>query len=144
MKRLHVNLSVDDLDRSVAFYTAMFGAEPTVKKSDYAKWMLDDPRVNFAIEARSQSPGIAHLGIQAETPEELAEIRQRFGATYAPVLDEGKTTCCYAESDKAWVTDPVGVVWEGFHTTGASESFGKDAPSIPSSGGCCAPTDTCC
>lgn len=143
MKRLHVNVSVDDLAASVDFYSALFGASPTVLKDDYAKWMLDDPRVNFALESRSQSPGLNHLGIQVENAEELAEVRHRFRSTRAAVLDEGQTTCCYAESDKAWVTDPVGIVWEGFHTTGASETFGHDAPPLPA-GGCCAPDTGCC
>jgi len=144
MKRFHVNLSVEDLDASVAFYSSLFGAQPTVRKTDYAKWMLEDPRVNFALESRSQSPGVSHLGIEAESADELADVRARFGATRGQVLNEGKTTCCYAESDKAWVTDPAGIVWEGFHTTGAADSFGKDAPAIPAVGDCCAPSDGCC
>lgn len=143
MKRMHVNVSVDDLEASVSFYTTLFGTEPTVLKDDYAKWMLDDPRVNFAIEARSQSPGVNHLGIQVEDAVELAEVRSRFKATRGTVLDEGLTTCCYAESDKAWVTDPVGIVWEGFHTTGTSETFGHDAPTVQP-GGCCTPDTGCC
>ena len=140
MKRLHVNIAVDDLDASIRFYSSLFGAEPVVKKHDYAKWMLGDPRVNFAIESRSQSPGISHLGIQAETAAELAEVRERFSATRAQVLDEGRTTCCYAESDKSWVRDPTGIMWEGFHTTGESESFGHEVPAMPAPGGCCEPT----
>ena len=143
MKRMHVNVSVDDLEASVSFYGALFGAEPTVLKDDYAKWMLDDPRVNFAIAARSEAPGVNHLGIQVEDRAELAEVRSRFKGTGATVLDEGQTTCCYAESDKAWITDPGGIVWEGFHTVGTSETFGHDAPTAQP-GGCCTPDTGCC
>ena len=143
MKRMHVNVSVDDLKTSVSFYAALFGAQPTVLKHDYAKWMLDDPRVNFALETHGQAPGVNHLGIQVEDETELAEVRDRFKATRGTVLDEGRTTCCYAESEKAWVTDPAGIVWEGFHTTGTSETFGRAAPPA-ASGGCCTPDTGCC
>merc|ERR1711969_393606 len=105
--------------------------------------MLDDPRVNFALETHGQAPGVNHLGIQVEDEAELAEVRDRFKATRGTVLDEGRTTCCYAESDKAWVTDPAGLVWEGFHTTGTSETFGRAAPPA-ASGGCCTPETGCC
>src|SRR5437660_11893931 len=106
MKRLHVHVSVDDLDQSVRFYSTLFGAEPTVLKSDYAKWMLDDPRVNFAISSNGAAPGLDHLGMQAETTEELLEIAGRLDAAETPILEQKNTVCCYARGDKAWVTDP--------------------------------------
>lgn len=148
MKRLHVNLTVSNLETAVTFYEGLFGAAPTVKKGDYAKWMLDDPRVNFSLEARGGEPGVSHLGIQAENAGELTDIRTRFASTRGNVLDEGRTVCCYAESDKSWVTDPDGVPWEGFFTLGASETFGSEAPPLPQaapeSGGACAPGGGCC
>ena len=109
MKRLHVHIAVDDLNQSINFYSTLFSAEPTVAKSDYAKWMLDDPRVNFAISQRGAKAGVEHLGIQVETSDEL---------------EEGETTCCYARSEKSWVSDPSGVAWEVFHTTGDSAVYG--------------------
>lgn len=124
MKRLHVHIAVEDLPRSVAFYSTLFAAQPTVLKEDYAKWMLEDPRVNLAISARGASPGVEHLGIQAETGEELAEVYDRLKAADAPVLEEGATVCCYAQSEKSWVNDPAGVPWEVFHTVGESAVYG--------------------
>lgn len=117
MKRFHVHLSVPDLAASVRFYSGLFGAPPSVEKPDYAKWMLDDPRVNFAISQRSARAGLNHLGFQADDPEELAAIRARFDAAQAgSVVAEAGAHCCYALSDKHWVTDPQGIAWEGFHT----------------------------
>jgi catechol 2,3-dioxygenase-like lactoylglutathione lyase family enzyme len=148
MKRLHVHVSVADLDQSVRFYSTLFAAQPTVTKTDYAKWMLDDPRVNFAISTgRHATKGIEHLGIQVESSEELAEVHARLNAADAPVLDEGATTCCYAKSEKSWIADPQGVVWETFHTTGEAVNYGTgpspDAVRAVSSnaaeGNCCAP-----
>ena len=124
MKRLHVHIAVDDLPRSVAFYSTLFAAQPTVLKDDYAKWMLEDPRVNLAISARGAAPGVEHLGIQAETGEELADVYARLKEADAPVLEEGATVCCYAQSEKSWVTDPAGVPWEVFHTVGESAVYG--------------------
>ena len=124
MKRLHVHLAVEDLAASVRFYSALFAAEPTVAKPDYAKWMLDDPRVNFAISARGGAPGVQHLGIQAETGEELAEVFGRLRAAERPVLEEPGVTCCYAKSEKQWVSDPQGVPWETFLTHGESTVYG--------------------
>ncbi len=124
MKRLHVHIAVEDLQRSVDFYSTLFAAEPTVRKDDYAKWMLDDPRVNLAISARGAATGVEHLGIQAETGEELAEVYDRLKRADAPVLEEGATTCCYAKSEKSWVSDPAGVPWEVFHTVGESAVYG--------------------
>ena len=124
MKRLHVHIAVDDLPRSVAFYSTLFATPPSVLKDDYAKWMLDDPRVNLAISARGAAVGVEHLGIQAETGEELAEVYARLKAADAPVLEEGATVCCYAQSEKSWVHDPSGVAWEVFHTVGESAVYG--------------------
>ncbi len=127
MKRLHVHVAVDNLDRSVGFYSTLFAAEPAVIKSDYAKWMLDDPRVNFAISARGTAAGIEHLGIQVEDAGELAEVYARIAKADAPVIEEGATTCCYAKSEKSWITDPQGVVWETFLTQGESTTYGTSA-----------------
>ncbi|HUG46597.1 MAG TPA: ArsI/CadI family heavy metal resistance metalloenzyme [Sphingomicrobium sp.] len=145
MKRLHVHVAVDDLASSIRFYSTLFGSEPTVAKKDYAKWLLDDPRVNFAISKGSGSrKGIEHLGIQAETAQELAEVYGRLKAADRPVLEEGCTTCCYAKSEKSWISDPDGVVWEAFLTTGDStvygDSVGLEALSdSPDDGKCCVP-----
>jgi catechol 2,3-dioxygenase-like lactoylglutathione lyase family enzyme len=124
MKRLHVHVSVDDLAQSIRFYSTLFAAEPTVSKSDYAKWMLDDPRVNFAISQRGAAVGIEHLGIQVESPDELREVYGRLEQAGPPVLEEGATTCCYAKSEKSWVSDPQGVTWETFLTSGESTVYG--------------------
>jgi catechol 2,3-dioxygenase-like lactoylglutathione lyase family enzyme len=126
MKRLHVHVAVDDLCQSVRFYAALFAAEPVVLKPDYAKWQLDDPRVNFAISSRGGGTGIDHLGIQAEDADELREAYDRLPATAREILVQGATTCCYAKSEKSWVTDPSGVPWEIFSTNGDSETFGEE------------------
>ena len=126
MKRLHVHVSVKDLDASVRFYTQLFASEPTVQKPDYAKWMLEDPRVNFAISQRDGRHGVQHLGIQVEDRTELAEVYDRLRRAEGPVIEEGETTCCYARSEKSWIDDPQGVRWETFHTTGESTVYGKD------------------
>ena len=125
MKRLHVHVSVRDVRQSVRFYSTLFGAEPTVEKTDYAKWMLDDPRVNFAISQRGRAPGFNHLGIQVETEDELAEVYERLKRAEGPALEVGATTCCYAKSEKSWTLDPQGVAWETFHTTGESAVYGE-------------------
>lgn len=145
MKRLHVHVGVEDLDRSVSFYSTLFGAQPSVVKSDYAKWMLEDPRVNFAISSgHHAAKGIEHLGIQAESDEELAEVYGRLKAADRPVLEEGATTCCYAKSEKSWIADPDGVVWEAFFTNGEATVYGDspalDALSVNAAGNsCCVP-----
>ena len=126
MKRLHVHVSVKDLDASVRFYSQLFAANPTVHKPDYAKWMLDDPRVNFAISRRDGKPGVQHLGIQVEDREELEEVYKRLRRAERPVIEEGETTCCYAHSEKSWIDDPQGVQWETFLTTGESTVYGTD------------------
>jgi catechol 2,3-dioxygenase-like lactoylglutathione lyase family enzyme len=126
MKRLHVHVGVADLNRSIGFYSTLFGARPTIVKPDYAKWMLDDPRVNFAISSgQHAAKGVEHLGIQVEDKAELSDVYGRLKVAGQPVLEEGKTTCCYAKSEKSWVTDPDGVVWETFHTTGEATAYGE-------------------
>jgi catechol 2,3-dioxygenase-like lactoylglutathione lyase family enzyme len=127
MKRLHVHVAVEDLATSVRFYATLFAAEPAVLKDDYAKWMLDDPRVNFAISARGAAPGVEHLGIQVEDEAGLAEVYERLARADAPVLEEGATACCYARSEKSWITDPAGVPWEVFRTFGDSAVYGDGA-----------------
>ena len=126
MKRLHVNISVSDLESSIGFYNSLFATEPTVVKADYAKWMLDDPRVNFAITTRGQRKGLDHLGIQVEDEAELDEVYSRLKAANAPVIEEGATTCCYAHSEKSWIFDPEGIAWETFLTLGESPVYGTD------------------
>jgi len=124
MKRFHVHVSVEDLAQSVRFYSALFSAEPSVLKDDYAKWMLEDPRVNFAISTGSGESGISHLGIQAEDEDELAEVYDRLSRAERPVVEEKDTTCCYARSDKQWIADPQGVPWETFFTYGEATVYG--------------------
>lgn len=126
MKRLHVNLSVTDLDASIGFYSSLFAASPDVVKPDYAKWMLEDPRVNFAITTRGSRKGIDHLGIQVEDDAELDEVYSRLESAGAPVIEEGETTCCYANSEKSWIFDPEGIAWETFLTRGESPVYGSD------------------
>ncbi len=125
MKRMHLHVGVENLDASVAFYTTLFAASPTVQKADYAKWMLEDPRVNFAISSTNHTAiGIEHIGLQAETTEELAEVHARLKSAGRPVLEEGETNCCYAKSEKNWITDPDGVIWETFLTNGETTAYG--------------------
>ena len=116
MKRFHVHAHVEDLKASVAFYSRLFAAEPARLEADYAKWMLEDPRVNFAISSRGGATGVDHLGFQTDDPAELGELKARAQAADISLLDEGETTCCYARSEKHWVTDPQGIAWEHFHT----------------------------
>jgi catechol 2,3-dioxygenase-like lactoylglutathione lyase family enzyme len=141
MKRFHVHVHVEDLAQSVAFYSRLFAAEPARLESDYAKWMLDDPRVNFAISTRGGRPGVDHLGFQTDDAGELAELKARAQAADLALFDEGTTSCCYAHSEKHWVTDPQGVAWEHFHTLASipvfSEREAAAAPSQPAA--CCAP-----
>jgi len=144
MKRLHVSLIVNDLESSKRFYSTLFAADPTVVREDYAKWMVDDPRVNFSIvdgKARGKGEfGIEHLGIQAETAEELAELRDRIASSRGKVEEEGEVTCCYHDSDKTWVEDGQGVAWEAFHTTAEAATFhGQDDASECCETTCCTP-----
>jgi predicted enzyme related to lactoylglutathione lyase len=146
MKRFHVHVAVVDLSDSVRFYSELFGSTPTVHKADYAKWMLDDPRVNFAISQRGAAPGIQHLGIQVEDHAELEGVYERLQRAGGPVVEEGATTCCYAHGEKSWIDDPQGIQWETFLTTGESTVYGGDrvrpAKSEAAEPSCCAPT--CC
>jgi catechol 2,3-dioxygenase-like lactoylglutathione lyase family enzyme len=125
MKRFHVHAQVEDLKASVAFYSKLFAAEPTQLESDYAKWMIEDPRINFAISTRGGKPGVDHLGFQVDSDQELAELKSRARAADLALLDEGATTCCYARSEKHWVTDPQGIAWEHFHTLGSIATFSQ-------------------
>lgn len=147
MKRLHVHVSVQDLETSIRFYSQLFAATPTVLKEDYAKWMLEDPRVNFAISQRDGKPGFQHMGIQVENRSELAEVCARLQKAEGPVVEEGATTCCYANSEKSWINDPQGIHWETFLTFGDSTVYGTDEirsvqEKQQSEKTCCAPT--CC
>ncbi len=150
MKRFHVHVGVDNLDQSISFYSTLFGAPPSVTKPDYAKWMLDDPRVNFAISSEGNAAkGIEHLGIQVEDKAELSEVYTRLKAADRPVLEEGATTCCYAQSEKSWIADPDGVVWETFLTNGEATVYGdnpefeKLASPQAAAGNCCVPSMGC-
>lgn len=148
MKRFHVHVGVADLDESIRFYSSLFGAPPTVRKPDYAKWMVDDPRVNFAISQRGDHIGVNHLGLQVDSAAELADLRTRFAAAGATVEDEPDASCCYAKSDKHWVADPQGIAWEGYHTLGEIRYFDRDAAEPGSASACCATaesaTTACC
>ena len=140
MKRLHVHVDVPDIEQSVRFYSTLFGAEPTKRMPDYAKWMLDDPRVNFAISARGGNVGVNHLGLQADSADELAGIREQFtAADQSSLQDEPGANCCYAKSDKHWVTDPQGIAWEGYHTLGEVRYFDGDHADRGAESACCAP-----
>lgn len=142
MKRLHVHVAVDDLAASIGFYSNLFGAAPGVVKDDYARWMLDDPRVNFAISDRARTAGVDHLGIQVDTSGELEELAGRLKAAGMATRDQEATTCCYARSDKTWVADPNGVKWETFYTFGESTAYGEDEPALASAPG--QPSVACC
>ena len=143
MKRLHVHVAVDDLQRSIGFYSALFAAQPTVTKTDYAKWMLEDPRVNFAISTRGRQPGLDHLGIQAEDGDELKEIYARLHKAGGDVVEQGQTSCCYAKSEKSWIDDPAGISWETFLTSGESTNYGdgtgERVARVAHEKSCCAP-----
>ncbi|TAL30974.1 MAG: glyoxalase/bleomycin resistance/dioxygenase family protein [Alphaproteobacteria bacterium] len=146
MKRLHIHVGVENLDQSIRFYNALFGAEPVKTKPDYAKWMLDSPHVNFAISTRTGDTGVNHLGIQVDKESELAELRTRLKKADMAVVDEGETVCCYARSDKSWVHDPAGIPWEAYRTMEDAEIFKAEKPAASGCGapqtesaGCCAP-----
>jgi predicted lactoylglutathione lyase len=154
MKRMHVHVAVEDIHHSISFYSALFAEQPAVVKSDYAKWMLDDPRVNFAISTRGHEPGLDHLGIQVESEDELHEVHARLREAGGTIIEQGQTSCCYAKSEKSWIDDPAGIAWETFHTTSESTDYGdgtgeRDArvartkaccvPATPAPATCCAP-----
>ena len=154
MKRMHVHVAVDDLPRAIGFYSALFATAPSVTKTDYAKWMLDDPRVNFAISARGRRAGLDHLGIQVEDKAELHEVYARLKQAGGAVIEQGETACCYAKSEKSWIDDPAGISWEAFHTTGDSISYGdgsgENEARVAHAKACCVPqpvpaaTSACC
>lgn len=147
MKRFHIHVAVTDLTASIRFYSSLFGTEPTVVKSDYAKWMLDDPRVNFAISQRGASPGLDHLGVQVENEAELTEMHDRLEGAALPVDTEMNATCCYAKSNKYWTVDPQGIAWESYHTLNDIPVFGESR-NVPNSApasevaACCAPSSS--
>lgn len=153
MKRFHVHVGVKDLAEGIRFYSALFGAQPSVSKDDYAKWMLDDPRINFAISTRSGKAGLDHLGLQVDAADELGNLEAQLKAASNDVVEEKGTTCCYSASDKSWVQDPAGIAWEAFHTLDSVPVFGEapkrgTIPGISVRSGCCTPTfgggDSCC
>lgn len=154
MKRFHVHVSVADLDQSIRFYSTLFGTGPTVVKPDYAKWMLDDPRVNFAISHRDAAPGINHLGLQTDSDEELEGLHDQLQRADVAATAEKNAGCCYATSNKYWVKDPSGIAWETFHTLGSIPTFDGES-GREGEGACCAlsspakatvriPATTCC
>jgi catechol 2,3-dioxygenase-like lactoylglutathione lyase family enzyme len=156
MKRFHIHVGVEKLDESILFYSALFGAEPVKTKTDYAKWLLEDPRVNFAISTRAKKNGIDHLGIQVEEESELTELRERIKAGEMAIVEEGETVCCYARSDKSWIQDPSGIPWEAYRTMEDAQLFSdhpdqaEHACCTPETMGepdCCAPSENtagCC
>jgi len=151
MKRFHIHVSVKDLAQSIRFYSTLFGAEPSRVEADYAKWMLEDPRVNFAISERRQPIGVNHLGFQVDSTEELNALHTQLQAADARVIQENEQVCCYACSDKYWVTDPTGIAWESFHTLGSIPVYGEDTPVfdhgasvVPSQRGDAASQRACC
>ena len=143
MKRMHVHVAVEDLPQSIGFYSALFDAEPAVVKPDYAKWMLDDPRVNFAISTRDREPGLDHLGIQVESQSELRDVYARLRKAGGAIVEQRQTTCCYAKSEKSWIDDPAGISWETFHTTDESTDYGdgtgERVARVAHEKSCCAP-----
>lgn len=137
MKRMHIHVGVENLNQSITFYSALFGAQPVKTKTDYAKWMLDDPRINFAISTRAGKAGVDHLGLQVDEESELQELRERLKSADMSVFDEGETVCCYARSDKSWVEDPSGIPWEVYKTMEEVQLFSASTES--GEGACCAP-----
>src|SRR5262249_3110181 len=151
MKRMHVHVGVEDLQNAIGFYSALFGSQPAVVKPDYAKWMLDDPRVNFAISTRGKQPGLDHLGIQVESRDELGEVYARLRQAGGAIIEQGQTTCCYAKSEKSWIDDPAGISWVTFFTTAESTNYGVSldngpgvAPGVRIRQSAAAATSACC
>jgi catechol 2,3-dioxygenase-like lactoylglutathione lyase family enzyme len=144
MKRLHVHVAVADLERSIRFYASLFAAEPSVIEPDYAKWMLEDPRVNFAISSRGRGCGVDHLGVQVESDGELRELADRLRAAGETTRDQEAATCCYAKSNKAWVNDPSGIRWETFFTFGSATTYGEHDDAIPAGPASGSPRSACC
>lgn len=144
MKRMHVHVAVDDLDRSIGFYSTLFAAEPSVRKSDYARWMLDDPKMNFAVSSRGAARGVDHLGIQVETDGELRDMARRLNAAGEATRGQEATTCCYAQSNKSWVNDPSGIRWETFFTLGEATQYGEDEKQALRKANACGAASNCC
>ena len=143
MKRMHIHVSVEDLHRSIGFYSALFATKPSIIKTDYAKWMLEDPRVNFAISTRDSQAGLDHLGIQVEDKDKLTEIYARLHKAGGNIIEQGQTSCCYAKSEKSWIDDPASIAWETFWTTGESVDYGDGTGErearVARTQACCAP-----
>jgi len=139
MKRFHVHVAVDNLEANVRFYSTIFGAQPTVQKPDYAKWMLEDPRINFAISQRGAKAGVDHLGLQVDSDEELRALRKQVADAEIAALDQPDATCCYARSDKYWITDPQGVAWETYRTLGEAAIYGAATRKAEEGSACCSP-----
>ena len=158
MKRFHVHVAVDDLQANIRFYSTVFGMQPTVVKPDYAKWMMEDPRINFAISQRGAKAGVDHLGFQVDTDEELSALREQVATAEIAAFDQPNAECCYARSDKYWITDPQGVAWETYRTLGEAQIYGANSRhKAAEAAACCAPrpepitimprktgTDKCC
>ncbi len=138
MKRFHVHIAVDDLEQNIHFYTALFQSKPSILEADYAKWMLDDPRINFAISNRGRKPGLDHLGLQVESTDELELVQQGLTTAALPIAQQKQAACCYSESDKYWTVDPQGIAWEAFHSMNTIPMFGEDEVIQLE------PTSTCC
>lgn len=144
MKRLHMHIAVDDLERSIGFYSTLFGVSPSVIKDDYAKWMLEDPKVNLAISTRGGAAGLDHVGIQVESDDELREIATRLKAAGEQTHDQEAALCCYAQSNKNWVSDPSGLRWETFFSLGDATAYGEDVPQVSTADAACGPKSACC
>ena len=139
MKRFHVHVAVDDLETNIRFYSSVFGTQPTVRKPDYAKWMVEDPRINFAISQRGAKAGVDHLGFQVDSDEELIALRKQVANAEIAAFDQPGATCCYARSDKYWITDPQGIAWETYHTLGEAEIYGATTRKVEEGSACCSP-----
>ena len=139
MKRFHVHVAVDNLEANVRFYSTVFGTQPTVQKPDYAKWMLEDPRINFAISQRGAKPGVDHLGFQVDSDAELSALRKQVASAEIAALDQPDATCCYARSAKYWITDPQGIAWETYRTLGDAEIYGAETKKTDEGSACCSP-----
>lgn len=149
MKRFHVHVSVPDLSEGIRFYSKLFGCEPSVREDDYAKWLVEEPRLNFAISQRSHPPGVNHLGFQVDSANELAGMRSQLASADHRLVEQSEAACCYAKSDKYWIADPAGVAWETFHTLDSIPIYGEDVEIEPKESACCVPKrptaeGTCC
>lgn len=141
MKRLHIHIAVDDLEQNIRFYSTLFQSGPTVLEADYAKWLLDDPRVNFAVSNRGRRPGLDHLGVQVESNQELEAVQQALAAAALPVAEQKQAACCYVQSDKYWSVDPQGIAWEAFHSLSSIPMFGEDQViQLEQASACCKPS----